>query len=450
MKSLKFSSTFLLVASVILCNAWQSNAQSKPIPKARFDDAIRPFRVYVPTQQLQDLKTRIERTKWPDRELVPDRSQGVQLENLKRLMQYWSKKYNWKKAEARLNSFPQFLTNIEGLNIHFIHVRSKNKNALPIILTHGWPGSIFEFLEVIGPLTDPVKYGGKADDAFHVVIPSLPGYGFSEKPKMAGWDPEQIAKTWGKLMLRLGYTHYVAQGGDWGAPVSHAMGRQAPKGLIGIHINLPAAIPPEVTTALMTGAPSPASLSKEEREVYDVLFNSVKRGNSAYNTTMTARPQILGYGVSDSPAFLAAWMLGHPGFSEWQFGNNAYRPTRDEVLDNFTLYWITNTGSSAGRIYWENMGRAIIHSSAQRTTDISLPVAVSVFPGDVYKPPLTWVRRAYPSLIYFNQAEKGGHFAAWEEPQLFVEELRNAFRSLRLGKVSHLPNLENSFENVKR
>jgi len=302
-----------------------------------------------------------------------------------------------------------------------------------VIITHGWPGSVIEQLKVIGPLTDPTAHGGGAEDAFDVVIPSVPGYGFSGKPTGAGWDPDHIARAWAELMKRLGYTRYVAQGGDWGAPISSAMARQAPAGLLGIHINLPATVPTEVGAALAAGGPAPAGLSEKERAVFDALDAYRRKNSSAYFTMMTARPQTVGYGATDSPAGLAAWILVHPGFAQWTFGGDPEKsPTKDDVLDNITLYWLTNSATSAARLYWENGGRNVTSAAAQKTAEISLPVAITVFPEDVYRPPETWARRAYRNLIYFHEVKKGGHFAAWEEPELFSAELRAAFRSLRI------------------
>jgi pimeloyl-ACP methyl ester carboxylesterase len=344
---------------------------------------------------------------------------------------YWGTNYDWRRAEAKLNALPQFTTTIDGLNIYFIHVRSPHKNALPLIITHGWPGSIFEFLKTIGPLTNPTAYGGKAEDAFDVVIPSIPGYGFSGKPTDTGWDPDHIARVWAELMKRLGYTRYVAQGGDWGAPITSAMARLAPEGLLGIHLNLPATLPPEVSAAL-AGGPAPVGLSPQEQSVVDSLTAYYKKGNAAYLITMNARPQAVGYGLTDSPSGLAAWLLLHPGFAQWRFGEDRTQsPTKDEVLDDITLYWLTNSATSAARLYWENKGRSPLSSAAQMTSEISLPVAITVFPEDVYRAPETWARRAYKNLIYFHEVDKGGHFAAWEQPQLFSEELRAAFRPLR-------------------
>jgi pimeloyl-ACP methyl ester carboxylesterase len=401
--------------------------------------AIRSFHVHISDEALTDLRQRIAVTRWPEKETVADQSQGVQLAKLQKLVRYWGTDYDWRKAEAKLNALPQFVTTIDGLDIHFIHVRSRHKNALPVIITHGWPGSVFELLKVIGPLTDPTAYGGHAEDAFDVVIPSVPGYGFSGKPTGPGWDPDHIGRVWGELMKRLGYTRYVAQGGDWGTPISSAMARQAPAGLLGIHINLPATIPPEVGAALAAGGPAPAGLSEKERAVFDALDAYRKQNNSAYFTMMTARPQTIGYGVTDSPAFLAAWILVHPGFTQWNFGADPEKsPTKDDVLDDITLYWLTDSATSAGRLYWENGGRNVLSAAAQKTAEISLPVAITVFSEDVYRPPETWARRAYRNLIYFHEVDKGGHFAAWEQPKLFSEELRAAFKSLRGDKATAL------------
>ena len=401
--------------------------------------AIRPFHVDVPEKALVDLRRRIAATRWPDKETVADQSQGAQLAKLQELVRYWGSGYDWHKAEAKLNALPQFMTNIDGLDIHFIHVRSRHKNALPVIITHGWPGSVLELIKVIWPLTDPTAHGGSAEDAFDVVIPSVPGYGFSGKPTGTGWDTDHIARAWAELMKRLGYTRYVAQGGDWGAPISSAMARQAPAGLLGIHLNLPATVPPEVTAALASGAPAPAGLSEKERAVLESLMTYAKKGSSAYNVMMTARPQAVGYGLTDSPAGLAAWLLVHPGFAQWTYGDDPEQsPTKDEVLDDFTLYWLTNSATSSARLYWENGGRGVTSAAAQKTAEISLPVAITVFPDDVYRPPETWARRAYRNLIYFHEVDRGGHFAAWEQPELFATEIRVAFKSLRPadGKVA--------------
>ena len=396
------------------------------------DRSVRPFKAQVPQAALDDLRRRLADTRWPDKETVADPSQGVQLARLRELAKYWGSGYDWRKVEARLNALPQFTTRIDGVDIHFIHVKSRQKNALPLLVTHGWPGSIIEQLKIIGPLTDPTAHGGRAEDAFDVVIPSIPGYGFSGKPTGTGWGPDHIAKAWAELMSRLGYTRYVAQGGDFGAPISHSLARQAPKGLLGIHVSLPGAVPPEVSAALATGGPAPTTLSEKERSVYETLLASAKMGNTAYVAMMTARPQNVGYGLADSPVGLAGWLLGHPGFAKWTYGDDPRQsPTKDDVLDDITLYWVNNTGTSAARLYWENAGRAVTSSAAQKTAEIALPVAITVFPDEIYRTPETWARRAYPNLVYFHEVDRGGHFAAWEQPELFAQEMRAAFRSLR-------------------
>ena len=393
--------------------------------------AVRPFRVEVPDEELADLRRRLAGTRWPDPETVPDQSQGAQLSRLQGLVRYWGTDYDWRRAEAKLNALPQFITEIDGLDIHFIHVRSRHQDALPLIVTHGWPGSVLELLKVIEPLTDPTAHGGAAQDAFHLVIPSLPGYGFSARPQAPGWDPDRIARAWDELMKRLGYTRYVAQGGDWGAVVTEAMGRQAPAGLTGIHVNLAAAVPPDVEAALAGAGPVPA-MSEQERAVFDALSAYRKSGNSGYFAALTTRPQAVGYGLTDSPAGLAAFFLWHPGFAQWTYGDDPGEPkTKDEVLDDITLYWLTNTAASSGRLYWENRGASPTSATAMKTAEISVPVGITVFPNDVYRPPQTWARRAYPTLTYFHEVDKGGHFAAWEQPDLFSAEIRAAFRSLR-------------------
>jgi pimeloyl-ACP methyl ester carboxylesterase len=409
------------------------DAQTAQSPRAPADvQSIRPFRVHVPNSDLANLRRRIASTRWPDKETVADASQGAPLSRLQELVRYWGNGYDWRKLEAKLNALPQFMTTIDGVNIHFIHVRSRHKNALPLIITHGWPGSVIEQLKLIGPLTDPTAHSGNAEDAFDVVIPSIPGYGYSGKPTGTGWDPARIARAWTVLMKRLGYTRYVAQGGDWGTPISSEMARQAPAGLLGIHINLPATVPPEAAAAL-AGGPLPPGLSDKERAVIESLMAYNKGGNSAYFTMLTARPQTVGYGMTDSPAGLAAWVLVHPGFAKWTYGDDPEKsPTKDDVLDNITLYWLTNSGASSGRLYWENGARgSVIVAAAQKTSEISLPVAITVFPDDVYRPPESWARRAYKNLIYFHEVDKGGHFAAWEQPELFSAELRASFRALR-------------------
>jgi pimeloyl-ACP methyl ester carboxylesterase len=393
--------------------------------------ALRPFRTRVPEADLVDLRRRLTATRWPDKETVADRSQGVPLAKLQELVHYWATDYNWRTAEAKLNALPQFMTNIDGVDIHFIHVRSRHKNALPVIIVHGWPGSVFEQIKLIGPLTDPTAFGGRAEDAFDVVIPSLPGYGFSARPTETGWGSERIGRAWDVLMKRLGYTRYVAQGGDWGAGIVQAMGRQGSAGLIGIHTNLPAALPNDVAPAL-GGGPLPAGLSEEERGVVNALKAFGQGGNLSYVKMMNARPQAVSYSMTDSPAGLAGWMLVHPGFEHWQYGNDpAQSPTRDDVLDDFTLYWLTNSAASSARLYWENRGTELISSGGQKTQEITVPVAITVFPEEVYRAPETWARRAFRNLLYFHQADRGGHFAAWEHPDVFAGELRAAFRTLR-------------------
>ena len=393
--------------------------------------SIRPFKANVPEGTVADMQRRIRGTRWPDKETVDDQSQGIQLAKLKPLVEHWATGYDWRKAEAKLNAWPQFMTRLDGIEIHFIHVRSRHQNALPVIITHGWPGSVLEQLKIIGPLTDPTAHGGGAEDAFDVVIPSMPGYGFSETPKEAGWGPERIARTWAELMTRLGYDRYVAQGGDWGSPISSAMARQKVPGLVGIHINLPAIVPPEVAAVLATGGPAPAGLTDKERATFEELSASAKMGNRSYAAMMGTRPQTIGYALSDSPAGLLAWMLGHPGFSRWTYSSRDLEKSPDEVLDEASLYWLTNTATSAGRLYWETGGRSPALSGPEKTSEISLPVAITVFPGESYRAPETWARRAYRNLTYFNEVEKGGHFAAWEQPELFSAELRAAFRSIR-------------------
>jgi pimeloyl-ACP methyl ester carboxylesterase len=426
------AAVFLTMAAAVGLTPAHLAAQTAATPvTAPEDAAIRPFRVNIPEEELVDLRRRIATTRWPDQETVTDQSQGIQLAKLKPLVAYWGSGYDWRKAEAKLNALPQFVTRIDGVDIHFIHVRSKHPNALPVIITHGWPGSVFEQLKIIGPLTEPTAHGGRAEDAFDVVIPSMPGYGFSGKPTDTGWGPDRIARTWAELMKRLGYTRYVAQGGDWGSPVSSAMARQAPAGLLGIHINLPAIVPPEVAVVLAVGGPAPVGLSDEERATFDELSAAARMGNRSYATMMGTRPQTIGYAITDSPAGLAAWMLGHPGFSKWTYDSSDPEKSPDEVLDDTSLYWLTNTATSAGRLYWETGGRSPAFAGSEMTSEISLPVAITVFPGESYRAPETWARRAYRNLTYFHEVDKGGHFAAWEQPELFASELRAAFRPLR-------------------
>lgn len=389
------------------------------------DASIRKFTVRVPQAALDDLRRRINATRWPDKETVADRSQGTQLAKLQELVRYWGTGYDWRKAEAKLNSLPQFITRIDGLDVHFIHVRSRHPHALPVIVTHGWPGSVTEQLKLIGPLTDPTAHGGRAQDAFDVVIPSMPGFGFSGKPTAPGWNPDRIARAWAVLMKRLGYTRYVAQGGDWGSPISSAMARQNAAGLLGIHINLPATVPADIAAVLASGGPAPAELSESERAAFHSLDAFYKK-RRAYGAMMGTRPQVIGQALTDSPAGLAAFMY------DYNDGEPERVLPKDDFLDNVTLYWLTNTATSSARIYWETSGQSVILAAAQKTAEISLPVAITVFPGEVYRAPETWARRAYRNLTYFNEVDKGGHFAAWEQPELLAAELRAAFRSLRL------------------
>jgi pimeloyl-ACP methyl ester carboxylesterase len=399
---------------------------------AAAENAIRPFRVNIPEEQLIDLRRRIAATQWPDRETVTDTSQGVQLATMQKLARYWATDHDWRKCEARLNAVPQFITEIDGLDIHFIHVSSKHESALPLIVTHGWPGSIIEQLKIIDPLVNPTAHGASASDAFHVVIPSMPGYGFSGKPTSTGWGPERMGQAWAELMKRLGYTRYVAQGGDWGAFVVDQMGLQAPAGLLAIHTNMPATVPADVDKALLAGSPAPSGLSADEKRAYEQLVRTFKQVD--YARLMGSRPQTL-YGIADSPVGLAAWLLDHndaDGQPAATVASGLNRTssatgelTRDEILDNITLYWLTNTGVSASRLYWEYKGGFF------NVKGVSIPVAVSVFPGEQYQAPRSWTERAYPKLIYYNQLDKGGHFAAWEQPQVFAAELRAAFRTLR-------------------
>jgi pimeloyl-ACP methyl ester carboxylesterase len=387
-------------------------------------ESIRPFHVNVPEEELTDLRRRLAETRWPDQETVADQDQGVQLAVMQDLVRYWQTDYNWRRAEERLNTLPQFMTTIDGLDIYFIHVKSRHPNAMPLIITHGWPGSIFELLKVIGPLTDPVAYGGRPEDAFDVVIPSLPGFGFSGKPRDTQWNPEHIARAWDVLMKRLGYTRYVAQGGDWGALIAETMGRQAPTGLLGIHVNYPATVPPEIAKAISAGDPPPASLSADEKAAYHSLSAFLTK-HAGYRIIQGTRPQTIGYGLTDSPVGIAAWMYDYNG------GEPQRSLAKDEMLDDITLYWLTNSVASSVRLYWENNNGSLTTTSVVRTKEISIPVAVTVFPDEIYRAPKSWTQIAFRNLIYFNAVDKGGHFAAWEQPQLFSEELRAAFRSLR-------------------
>ena len=390
-------------------------------------DAIRPFRVSFPQAELVDLRRRVAITRWPDRETVADDSQGVQLATMQKLAQYWAKEYDWRKVEARLNALPQFVTTVDGVDIHFIHVRSKHPNALPVIITHGWPGSIIEQLKIIAPLTDPTAHGVKVEDSFDVVIPSLPGHGFSGKPATTGWDPIRIASAWIVLMKRLGYTRFVAQGGDWGNAVTEQMALQTPPELIGIHTNMPATVPANIASALQFGESAPSGLSVEEQGAWDQLDFFYKHG-LGYAQEMAGRPQTL-YALEDSPVGLAAWMLDHDARSQQLiarvFDGKTEGLTRDDILDNITLYWLTKTAVSSARLYWESKLPFFAPKG------VPIPTAVSVFPDEIYAAPKSWTEKAYPKLIYYNRVPRGGHFAAWEQPELFSGELRAAFRNLR-------------------
>jgi len=405
----------------------QSSATQRGSEEA---DAIRPFQVNVPEADLTDLRRRIQATKFPERETVPDATQGVQLATVQALARYWSTEYDWRKCQARLNALPQFITEIDGLDIHLIHVRSKHDNALPLIVTHGWPGSVVEQLKIVGPLTNPTAHGGSASDAFHLVIPSMPGYGYSGKPTTTGWDPAHIARAWTVLMKRLGYTKFVAQGGDWGAIITELMGAQAPPELLGIHTNMPNVIPVDIDKAAFSGAPAPAGLSADEKVAYERLSFVYAKG-IGYGFQMGLRPQTL-YGIADSPVGLAAYFLDHDARSyeliARVFNGQSERLTRDDILDNITITWLTNTALSGARLYWENKGASFF---AVKGVGAAIPVAVSVFPDELYPAPRSWAERAYPTLIHYNKLDKGGHFAAWEQPKLFSEEVRAGFRSLR-------------------
>jgi pimeloyl-ACP methyl ester carboxylesterase len=388
---------------------------------------IRPFHLDIPEEKLTELRRRIEATRWPSMELVEDRSQGVQLETLQALARYWTTDYDWRKTEAKLNALPQFTTKIDGVDIHFIHVRSQHENALPLIMTHGWPGSVIELLETIGPLTDPAAHGGRAEDAFDLVLPSIPGYGFSAEPREIGWDPGRTARAWAELMQRLGYTHYVAQGGDVGASITDAIGRQAPEGLVGIHMNL-------LVTAL--AGPQPTE-SDQERAAADALATFRATG-FGYFLEQATRPQTIGYALLDSPVALAAWMLDHDTDSYEKIsrafvdGEPTGNLTPDHIVDNITVYWLTGTGASAARSYWESgRAQAVAAKSGQAPPKVSIPVGFTTFPDEIFRAPRSWVENGYPTLSYFNEVDRGGHFAAWEEPELFATELRAAFKSLR-------------------
>lgn len=397
------------------------------VASASDDPSIRPFQFHASDEDLADLRRRIAETRWPSQELVSDATQGVQLKTIRELARYWQTDYDWRKVEAKLNALPMFVTNIDGVDIHFIHVRSKNKNALPIIITHGWPGSIIEELKIIEPLTNPTAHGGRASDAFDVVIPSMPGYGFSGKPTTLGWDPVRIARAWNVLMKRLGYKQFVASGGDWGDPVTEQMAVLAPSDVLGIHLNMPSAVPPDIANALHAGGPSPSDLSVEEKQAYDQLDFFFKTG-LGYANEMRLRPQTL-YALEDSPVGLAAWILDHDARSysliTRVFEGRFEGLTRDDILDNITLYWLTETAVSSARLYWENK---LAFFAPQ---GVNIPVAVSAYPDELYQAPRSWTEKAFPKLIHYNRLDKGGHFASWEQPESFVQELRTGFKSLR-------------------
>jgi pimeloyl-ACP methyl ester carboxylesterase len=418
-------------AVVVASNLIPAQTQS-----ATTSDSIRPFRINVTNAELTELRKRINATRWPERETVPDDSQGVPLAMMQELARYWTTDYDWRKCEAKLNALPNFMTEIDGLDIHFIHVKSKQKNALPMIVTHGWPGSVIEQLKIVDPLANPTAHGASASDAFHLVIPSLPGYGFSGRPTATGWGPDRIAQAWVVLMQRLGYTQFVAQGGDWGSPICNLMAKQGHPELLGIHVNLPGTVPPDIIKAIAAGDPPPSGLSADELRAYQQIALAFGK-RRAYAQIMGTRPQTL-YGLADSPIALAAWMMDHgDGYAQPAAaitsavlgrtvnGHPAGDLTRDDVLDDVTLYWVTNTGVSAGRIYWEN--KINLYAAA----DVPIPAAITVFPGENYQAPRSWSEQAYHKLIYFNEVDRGGHFAAWEQPQLFSQEVRAAFRSLR-------------------
>ena len=414
--------------------ASKTNSSPSSVPETHMADktAIRPFHFEASNTDLADLRQRIKATRWPDREQVNDPSQGVQHVTMQKLADYWLNQHDWRRCEAKINAVPNFLADIDGLNFHFIHVRSKHENALPIIVTHGWPGSIIEQMKIIEPLTNPTAHGGTADDAFHLVIPSLPGYGFSERPASPGWNPVSIAKAWAILMQRLGYTQYVAQGGDWGNAVSEVMALQQPPGLLGIHTNMSATVPPDVSKALSTGGPPPSGLSPEEKHAWDQLDDFYKNG-LGYAIEMNNRPQTL-YGIADSPIGLASWMLDHD-IRSYQMITRVFdgKPeglTRDDVLDNITLYWLTNTGVSSGRLYWDT-AHNLPPGGFFDARGVKLPVGVSAFAEEIYQAPESWAKRAYVNLLYYKAHPKGGHFAAWEQPALLVSDLRATFKSLR-------------------
>jgi pimeloyl-ACP methyl ester carboxylesterase len=430
MKKTKSILAGTMVASAIALQGAVSDAQNgTSVNTSSAGEEILPFRFNAPQADLDDLRRRILATKWPEKETVADHSQGVQLATIQALANYWATKYDWRKVEAKLNALPQFVTEIDGLDIHFIHVRSKHKNAMPLIITHGWPGSIIEQMKIIAPLTDPTAYGGKAEEAFDVVIPSIPGYGFSGRPSTIGWDPAHIAQAWAVLMKRLGYNKYVAQGGDWGAVVVDVMATQKPEGLMAIHTNMPGIFPADIDGAAYSGAPAPSGLSAEEKLAYDRLQFVYQKG-IGYGYQMGLRPQTL-YGIADSPIGLAAYFLDHDIRSyeliSRVFQGKAEGLTRDDILDNITIAWLTNTAISGARLYWENWGKFGYFNAK----GVTIPVAVSVFPDELYPAPRSWAEKAYPKMVYYKKHDKGGHFAAWEQPELLVEDIREGFKSLR-------------------
>jgi pimeloyl-ACP methyl ester carboxylesterase len=398
------------------------------------DTAIHRFHIAVPDAALADLRARIAATRWPDRELVADQSQGVKLATLQDLLHYWGTAYDWRKAELRLNALPEFVTRIDGVDIQFAWIKSRHREAMPLLITHGWPGSIFELTKIIGPLTDPTAYGGRAEDAFDLVLPTMPGYGFSGKPQAPGWGPDRIARALAVLMKRLGYKAYVAQGGDWGSVVASAMARQAPAGLLGIHLNMPATVPPDIAMALNAGEPPPLGLTPDERAAFNALGRLYSKGGG-YAAMMVTRPQTVGYALADSPSGQAAWI--YDKFAAWTFtdGEPERALSKQDMLDDITLYWLTNTATSSAQLYWENDNNNF-NAANQNTADIRIPVAITVFPGEIYRAPLSWAQLAYPTLSYFHVVDQGGHFAAWEQPALFATEIRAAFRPLRRPKFS--------------
>lgn len=423
----RFLGGLLVASALVVANVWAADASSKVVPTdiAGEDTAIHPFKVHVPERDLLDLRERLALTRWPDKEIVADQSQGVQLATMQKLVQYWGTDYSWRKAEDQLNALPQFVTKIDGVDIQFVWVRSHNPRAMPLIMTHGWPGSVFELLKVVGPLTDPTAYGGNADDSFDLVLPSIPGYGFSGKPQAAGWGPGQFAHAWTELMHRLGYKHYVAQGGDWGAIITEVMAHESAEGLLGIHVNMPATVPPTIAKALSSGESAPQGLSSQEMAAYASLDAFYKKG-TGYAAIMSTRPQTLGYGLADSPVAQAAWI--YDKFASWTYtnGNPEGELSRDDILNDITLYWLTNSGTSSSRSYWEVWG-----GSPFNAIDVSIPVAVSIFPGEIYRAPRSWADKNFHKIIYWHEVDKGGHFAAWEQPEIFANEVRAAFRPLR-------------------